>query len=183
MRHEGVMKYLCVFTSLLRLLQNASCSESSAEYWDVNTQKGIMKGQSLRFRKIVHPTNIFHSCYEVKCDGKSCPTDNTTSVLQFCYPSVIITGLPKCGTSAMYDLLSKMPNVVLMHEKENCPSTRRRSHWQYFHSLPTMQSLTKDSITIDGCIDVVTNIKMRVILHNPDAFYIVSLMRLFNASW
>jgi hypothetical protein len=74
----------------------------------------------------------------------------------------------------MYDLLAKIPNAVIMHEKENCPSTRKRSHWQYFHSLPSMGSLTAENILIDGCIDIVTNIKMRAILHQPEnTFYVV----------
>src|SRR5437868_6822520 len=95
---------------------------ANVDYWDVNTQKGIMRGQSLRFRKIKHPHNSFHTCYEIRCDGKACPADNTTSTIQICYPAIIITGLPKCGTSAMYDLLSRIPGAVTMHEKENCPS-------------------------------------------------------------
>ena len=35
-----------------------------------------------------------------------------SSMINVCYPAVIITGLPKCGTSAMYDLLSRFPGMV-----------------------------------------------------------------------
>jgi hypothetical protein len=37
-----------------------------------------------------------------------------------------------------------------------------------------MGSLTAENILIDGCIDIVTNIKMRAILHQPEnTFYVV----------
>lgn len=150
------------------------------ETWDVNTQKGIMRGQNLHISKYSHPTNKFHTCYEVYCSGKSCPVDNSTAIIQVCYPAIIVTGLPKCGTSAMYDLLSKMPGAVTMHEKENCPATRRRSHWQFLNSLPSAQSLTADSIIVDGCIDVNVNMKIRTILHNPHTYYIVSYIVIFD---
>lgn len=150
-------------------------SITAIESWDVNTQKGIMRGQNLHITKYNHPLNKFHTCYEVYCSGKTCPIDNSSAIIQVCYPAIIITGLPKCGTSAMYDLLSKMPGAVTMHEKENCPATRRRSHWQFLNSLPSAQSLTADSIIVDGCIDVNVNMKIRTILHNPNTYYIVSV--------
>ena len=63
--------------------------------------------------------------------------------------------------------------AVLMQEKENCPSVRRRPHWVYFNSLPRMESLTPNSIIIDGCIDIGVNLKIRSLLHNPKVQYIV----------
>ena len=94
--------------------------------------------------------------------------------MEMCYPAVIVTGLPKCGTSAMYDLLAKFPDAITMHEKENCPYTRRRTHWQYFSSFPAFSTLKPNSLIIDGCIDVINNMKMREILHFPQTYYIVS---------
>jgi hypothetical protein len=96
---------------------------AEVDYWDLNTQKGIIRGQSLRIMKTTYPGNKLHSCYAVKCTGKHCPIDEPckggvnvcgrgeSSLINVCYPAVIITGLPKCGTSAMYDLLSRFPGI------------------------------------------------------------------------
>jgi hypothetical protein len=144
------------------------------EPWVISHQKGVMRGQSLTFQQIQHPTNHAHSCYRVICNGKHCPGENETAVMDMCYPSVIVTGLPKCGTSAMYDLLARFPGALVMHEKENCPYTRRRSHWLFFSSFPKFETIHNDSIIIDGCIDVINNMKMRQMLHFPNTYYIVS---------
>lgn len=144
-------------------------------YWDINTQKGIIRGQNLRLRKLNHPTNPYHTCYEVTCEGRQCigHKDGTVTI-QVCYPAIVVTGLPKCGTSAMYDLLSKFPGAITMHEKENCPSTRRRPHWIYLQSLPRMSVLNENSVIIDGCISVINNMKFRDLFLHPSTFYIVS---------
>ena len=47
--------------------------ERVGDAWIVSHQKGIMKGQSLTFQFIQHPTNTLHSCYRVTCTGTHCP--------------------------------------------------------------------------------------------------------------
>jgi hypothetical protein len=143
--------------------------------WDVNQQKGIMKGQNVRIVQLKHPTNPYHSCYRAICTGNHCTPDHQTATRDFCYPAIIVTGLPKCGTSAMYELLTKIPGAVMLAEKENCPFTRRRAHFLFFQSLPEFQSVKENDIIIDGCIDVINNMKMRDTLHRPSTYYIVSL--------
>jgi hypothetical protein len=149
---------------------------NESEYWDINTQKGIIRGQNLRLRKLNHPTNPYHTCYEVTCEGRQCigHKDGTVTI-EVCYPLLVITGLPKCGTSAMYELLAKFPGAITMHEKENCPSTRRRPHWIYFLSLPRMSALNENSVVIDGCISVINNMKIRELIMHPNTYYLVSL--------
>jgi hypothetical protein len=141
--------------------------------WDVDHVKGVMKGQTLTIQKIIHPINAYHSCYRITCTGKHCASDSEIATMDVCYPAVIVTGLPKCGTSAMYDLLTRFPGAMIMHEKENCPYTRRRAHWLYFKSLPAFDSMKENSLIIDGCIDVINNMKMREMLHNPNTYYVV----------
>eukprot|EP01036_Dinobryon_divergens_P032136 gene32136-41668_t len=94
-------------------------SLSVLKSFEMQIDKGIIRGQSLRLMKTTYPGNRLHTCYTVKCTGKHCPTDEPckgnvnvcgrgqSSMINVCYPAVIITGLPKCGTSAMYDLLSR----------------------------------------------------------------------------
>ena len=154
--------------------------ELQGETWDLQQMKGIMKGQTLRMSRIVNYENSYHSCYQAQCLGKGCPYENAT--IQFCYPAIVITGLPKCGTSAMYDLLTRYSDTVIMTEKENCPYARRRPHWQYFSSLPSFDSIKKYKIAIDGCIEVNANMIMRNILRQPKTLYVVSILYDFNAS-
>lgn len=152
---------------------------NTTDYWTLSEVKGIMRLQTLKIRKIerIQPNNSismirgdYNSCYEVVCCGKGCTGVNT---IQFCYPSIIITGLPKCGTSAMYDLLSRLPNSKAMLTKENCPFANRRPHWIYFQSLPKFNEINTDLIIIDGCIDLPRNMVMRELLKQPRTLYIV----------
>ena len=143
------------------------------EYWNMNNSKGVMKWQNLRFRRLIlAPTETriredqaLSSCYEVECQGNQCPKpDSPNAKYSFCYPSVIVSGVAKCGTSAMYNMLSRFPNAMLMAEKENCPFTRRRSHWKFLNSLPRYSSVTADTIIVDGCIDLHRNMMMVIYL-------------------
>lgn len=167
--------FLCFLCGLI-IVETAPSNET----WDLNSQKGIMRGQNLRLMKIQHPTNSLHTCYREECSGSHCTSQGLQLVREFCYPAILITGLPKCGTSAMYDLLTKLPGVITMHEKENCPFTRRRAHHMYFHSLPEVSQVQANSIIIDGCIDVVNNMKMRLLLREPDTYYLVWCLMVFN---
>jgi len=172
-----MMSVSVILLTLVALIASCDAFRSIANesiYWELNTQKGIIRGQNLRLRKLNHPTNPYHSCYEITCEGRQCVDHKDgTATIQVCYPALVITGLPKCGTSAMYELLSKFPGAILMSEKENCPSTRRRPHWIYFQSLPRMSSVGEHSIIIDGCISVINNMKIRELIHDPETYYLV----------
>jgi hypothetical protein len=171
------------------------CDPTADHCWDVNTQKGVIRGQSLRVTRIQHPNNTLHSCFSIKCSGRHCPPDapckgninqcgrGSSSFIEVCYPAVVVIGLPKCGTSAIYDLMAKAFNGVVMAQKENCPSTRRRPHWEYFNSLPRMESLVEDSVVIDGCIDITVNMKMRNTLRQPKTHYVVMVRNYADMLW
>ena len=155
-----------------------------------------MRGQSLKITRL-HVPNVIGSCYEVECQGLHCPyyEKNETlvnpsklhvNIRQFCYPAIIVTGLPKCGTSAMFDLLAKFPNAVRAVDKENCPFARRRSHWQFFNSIPTVQEVVAkgpNAMVVDGCIDLTRNIMIRNYLRKPETFYIVLTRNYADMVW
>ena len=96
--------------------------------------------------------------------------------------AIIVTGFPKCGTSAMYDMLGKFPHVIKMSRKENCPflAPHANSILSYFRSLPLMNTVRENSLIIDGCIQSHFNMAMRSILRNPKTFYIVRSISLKN---
>ena len=153
----------------------ATKSPITSIYWDINNQKGVMKSQNLHLRRLDDGIPRRHSCYEVVCQGSSCTGRHLpkNATYRFCYPSVIVSGIPKCGTSAMYELLTRFPNVHLMPTKENCPFARRRTHWQFFQSLPSPETVRPDALIVDGCIDLHRNMYMYFTLHAPLTLYIV----------
>jgi hypothetical protein len=162
-----------ITTSPFSIIPSYFYNFSILPYWEVQGMKGIMKRQSLIIRKLDN-VNKFSTCYEVECRGNSCPEiDDKNRFYSFCYPSLIVTGVPKCGTTAMYEFLTTLPNSVIMHEKENCPYTRRRPHWKFFLSLPSIDKINYNSIIIDGCIDTTKNLIIREILRHPQTIYIV----------
>ncbi len=135
-------------------------------FYEVSRLKGIMKQQTLIMARIENPENDWHTCYFVRCEGNQCPAA-PLNTQQFCFPAVVITGLPKCGTSALYDLLSKYKHAVISDDKENCPYSRRRSHWKYFLSLPRLAEVGKNKLAINGCIQLDSNIRLREVLISP----------------
>lgn len=157
----------------------------NATEWNLPLQKGIMKGQLLKV--IRHPisTNPWHTCYTVTCLGHKCPqNDNVTNIISFCYPAIIIAGMPKCGTSAMYDLLTRYTGTIVMAEKENCPYTRRRSHWEYFQSLPQMKEVSLGQVVIDACLDSPKNLLFReAVLRRPKSLYIIMVRNYADMLW
>jgi hypothetical protein len=137
------------------------------------------RDEKIYLRKVNLDEQLIHSCYEYRImfiNPSGLETDDKHGF--FCYPAIIITGMPKCSTSALYSLLSKVPGVWLSHVKENCPFTSKSIlHW--FDSHPT--SLKIGQLYVDACIDLSGNMIIRRLLRNPQTFYIV-LTRDFS-SW
>jgi len=160
---------------------------SKSTAWHLPLMKGVMKGQMLHVRKIDDHPNKWHSCYEVTCENtwkRHCPPiDSLESTISFCYPAIVITGLPKGGTSATYELLKKYSGSITMFEKENCPYTRRRSHWEYFHTLPKASDLKVGQLIIDGCLDTQKNMMLRRLLHDPETIYVVMTRNYADLIW
>ena len=155
--------------------------------WSLPLMKGIMKGQTLHLRKIEDHPNKWHSCYEVHCENtwkNFCPdASDPASTHQFCYPAVVVTGLPKCGTSAAYDLLSRYNGSVIMYTKENCPYTHRRSHWEFFHTLPNAADVHPGQLVVDGCLDYLNNMRLRRLLHEPETLYVIMTRNYADLVW
>jgi len=178
-RIYGDMAVLRVLLLILCVTYSAYCDVlvDKNDYWEIKNQTGILDGQSLRLRKVNHPTNTYHSCYEITCSGTECtvPSSNETAI-EFCYPAVVVSGLSKCGTSAMYDLLSKFPRAITMRKKENCPYSGGEPLWLYFQSLLRMSSIGEHALVIDGCINILKNVAIGELLRNPNTHYIVSIL-------
>lgn len=104
-------------------------------------------------RRIENDVNLVHSCYEYFTNSSTHKVSGS-----FCYPSIIITGVRKCSTSAMYAFLSSYPRTLHLRTKENCPITRYRSIVEYFATLPS--NIEAGYILIDGCVDIRENLQV-----------------------
>ena len=136
-----------------------------------NTAFDAFKEEKIYLRKVNLDEQMLHSCYEYRTMFVNpAGIESEHKHGYFCYPAIIITGMPKCSTSALYALLAKVPGVYLSHIKENCPFTSTSIvHW--FDSHPT--SLKFGQVYVDACIDLPGNMIMRKMLKNPETFYII----------
>lgn len=160
---------------------------SKSTAWELPFMKGMMKGQLLHVRKIEDHPNKWHTCYEVFCENtwkNHCPAaDAPEATLDFCLPAVVVTGLPKSGTSATYDLLSRYSGSIKMFDKENCPYTRRRSHWEYFHTLPRAADVKPGMLVIDACLDTQKNLMLRRVMYEPKTLYVIMTRNYADLVW
>lgn len=81
---------------------------SLSYWWELRKNGDFMLDQmkdmeAIWLRKISVDDNLVHSCYEYKLVS----TENNSTLKSniFCYPSIIVTGVRKCSTSAIYGLM------------------------------------------------------------------------------
>lgn len=146
-----------------------------SEWWLMeqiaNSAFDAFREEKIYLRKVNLDDQLLHSCYEYKMMFiNPLGIESEHKHGYFCYPAIIITGMPKASTTALYALLAKMPGVHLSHIKENCPFTSKSIiHW--FDSHPI--SLKVGQVYVDACIDLPGNMIMRKMLRIPETFYII----------
>lgn len=115
----------------------------------------------------------------------------------FCYPSLVVAGYPKCGTSALYQYIKMCRNSFGGALKESCPINQKKtSLLTYFDALPTLNNygqlvmpttlnkqvgkvdnspppFVDDVILVGGCISKESNLLMARLLQ-PHTTYLVS---------
>lgn len=126
-----------------------------------------------------------HSCYEASYKQER---------IQFCYFAVIVAGVPKCGTSAMYkwltmDCLDEQASPVVFHgavKKEECfRGTTLEEAWSFLKGLQVetegallrLQRTGKQPIMTSGCVINQCNMKMSDILRVPERTKYVVMTR------
>ncbi len=170
-----------ISTEGLTIANSTNILETNGGWWEVEkTSDSVFdafKDANIFLRTTDLDESKIHSCYEYKVLNQK---SEITSTDTFCYPSIVVTGHRKCSTSALYHLLTQYPNAVhnQINVKENCAFIGDRSIIQYFDSLP--RNVEAGEIIIDGCIDLKGNIKMRKLLRQPNAFYLVRVIGIFN---
>ncbi len=128
--------------------------------------------------RLIQNSSAYHSCYEYRLYTLQEQGDNDhyyelSRTNRFCYPAIVVTGLPKCSTTAIYHLLSQYPFSRSSSGKENCIAKYYgKSILDYFDSL-VINGIRENDVIINGCIDIVNNVHVRNILRNPNTFYLV----------
>src|SRR5208283_4238553 len=89
------------------------------------------------------------------------------------HPSFIIIGAQKAGTTALFDYLSKNPQIICGTEKEidffNCAGRFRQGEEFYHSHFPILESMDKDSITFEASGGYLANplAAKRIFEYNP----------------
>lgn len=125
---------------------------------------------------------IPHSCYEATYQPW---------VSYFCYPRIIVAGVPKCGTSALYNALEAHQSMHGSEQKENCvyPPHDVNAVWKYFKKLEAQLSnaMSNNSgsgiVLLSGCVLYETNLAMQSWLRNPLSTYILLTRDVADAVW
>ena len=181
--HESLKELTTISTATAVSVNQAKVDNESSEWWTLETTLDsafdILRGNNktddtiIRIRKVSLDDNLIHTCYEyrnVPLTLAQLATQNHTGSESsnlifrsgtFCYPSIVVTGMRKCSTSAMYKFLSSLPRALKAIHKENCVFLgKSRSIFQYFASLP--RSVRLGEIVVDGCVDMRGNMRLRL---------------------
>ena len=123
-------------------------------WWSIGPDSFIEQ-EIVLLRKIQN-INV-NSCYELKFGSK---------LRIFCYPRIMITGFPKCATSALFDLIASHHQVQVTgaRGKENCHrfvKAVNMSKWWFLKSLKKYYSVHKNKVLVDGCIFADFNMQVR----------------------
>lgn len=88
-------------------------------------------------------TSQHFSCYQI---------ERKESSKKFCYPSINIVGVGKCGTSALYLLFARNPAVLAANvNKEYCIESQQ-TVFSYLSGFPSPEELIEKSFIVNGCM-------------------------------
>jgi hypothetical protein len=133
----------------------------------------IRDGQDRFYMKRLAPskTDWVNDCYEVRSDSDKLDAD-----FKFCYPSLHVAGMGKCGTSSVFSLLTHHADITDQNlGKEYCPKEYEGGGlYNYWKGMaPSFEAMSKqDKIYVSGCIHTSAVALMHSIL-KPKAVYII----------
>jgi hypothetical protein len=153
--------------------------------------------QTLYLRRLPHK-NPLHTCYEVKCVGQcndvvcvgtKCQfmePEKKAKVVEhkFCYPALIIAGHPKCGTSAVFSMLTRVPGSKSPPMKEWCPYRPPVPElWSYIQTMIAYGNVKETDIIIGGCLDLESMIEIYHQLREPQTYFIFMVRDYADFLW
>lgn len=178
------------------LLQHAENTDphyvKTSAWWEVthpylNTFGGFNnETMRLYLRRYDFDNSFLHSCYQYRFEER---IGNRTQTLQnsFCYPAIMITGVPKCSTSAMYQMLRSFDHSRSLLAKEVCPMMFSYANLHnMFDALAYVANdgtLGHHEFIVSACIELAQNLVLRQILRNPRTFYVVVVRDFADWLW
>ena len=114
------------------------------------------------------------SCYEMRKEKHRHST-------KFCYPALLIAGVAKSGTSAMYEFLKHQDGIHVGHPtyKEYCLGTT--TYYKYLSQFPHKPALHGE-FYINGCVFTSMNAELHALLQ-PQSIYILMVRDLADRMW
>lgn len=183
-------------SDIASLLQHAENTDphyvKTSEWWEVThpylSTFGGFNNQTMRLylRRYDFDNSFQHSCYHYRFEERIA---NQTQTLQntFCYPAIMITGVPKCSTSAMYQMLRSFDHSRSLLAKEVCPMMFSYANLHnMFDALAYVANdgtLGHHEFIVSACIELAQNLVLRQILRNPRTFYVVVVRDFADWLW
>lgn len=105
----------------------------------------------------------------------------------FCYPSVVVAGFPKCGTSFMFKALAGHPSLRATRRKEMCLGGVKSESWEEF--LPHLSvdvspaSVGSMQRTLSGCLHTGANVEAAMSLAVSKTKYIFVVRHVADMLW
>jgi len=130
-------------------------------------------------------TDWAHDCYEVRLDNSPRAYKAKAEDFKFCYPSLQIAGMGKCGTSALFDFFAHHTESITKlagPNKEYCPHSE--GLYRYFTGMaPSFDEMYRqERIVVNGCISPPQLVPIHRILA-PKAVYVFSVRDLPQQRW
>lgn len=88
--------------------------------------------------------------------------EKSTIISDFCFPTVLVAGFPKCATSFLFHALSKHPHILPTRRKELCLGGPLSETWPKLISyLPSAEDAVASGgqIVMTGCLHLGANIR------------------------
>lgn len=126
--------------------------------------------------KIDKNENCFGNCFLARREGMS-------ELLKFCYPSIVVIGFPKCGTSFLFKALSKHPQIIATKRKELClGGPMSETWWDFVNRLPSPADVRKRHV-MSGCLHLGANIEATTDLCVTNTKYIFLVRDVADMLW
>jgi hypothetical protein len=104
--------------------------DSSNKYRSANVTINVDSFTEIRnesgsffIKRLAHGADWVHDCFEVRKEHDILREYDAALDFKFCYPSLHVAGIAKCGTSALYNLFTNHHKSIttLGLKKEYCP--------------------------------------------------------------